>query len=285
MTRARLFCLAGLAASLLAAPTRGAAGGDAAAPPVKAPAARAAGPRELVAAVIDSYPHDRDAFTQGLLLFAGKLYESTGLNGRSSLREVDVTSGAVERKLDLTRDLFGEGLARVDRELIQLTWHEGVALVYRLSDFALVREHRYDGEGWGLCFDGELLIMSDGSHRLYFRDPATFAVVRTLEVTLGGRPLTRLNELECVGDRVFANVWTTSRIVEIEKSGGTVVAQIDASQVLAPAERATLGPEAILNGIAFDETDSTFLITGKLWPKVVRVRFVESNKTTSSNNY
>jgi glutaminyl-peptide cyclotransferase len=255
-------------------------------PPVSAPTAAAATerpavPRQLVAEVVESYPHDRTAFTQGLLYFDGRLYESTGLNGSSTLRAVDPTSGTVERRLALTADLFGEGLARVDRELIQLTWRNGVALVYRLSDFGLTREHRYEGEGWGLCFDGELLIMSDGSSRLYFRDPATFDVVRTLDVSFAGRPLPRLNELECVGDRVYANVWTTHLIVEIEKLGGTVVAQIDASEVLSPAERATLGPQDVLNGIAFDSSDSTFLITGKQWPKTLRVRFVDKNKTMS----
>lgn len=285
MTRSRSALAAAALVVVVAAGAAGDEGARRAAPtaavatPVAAPAAAAPqSPRSLVARVIETYPHDAHAFTQGLLFYDGALFESTGLYGHSSLRAVDLSSGAVERKLDLGRDLFGEGLARVGDELFQLTWRRGVALVYRLSDFALQREYHYQGEGWGLCFDGELLVMSDGSQRLFFRDPATFEVVRTVEVSLGGRPLPRLNELECVGDRVYANVWTTSRIVAIDKQSGTVLDDIDASGVLSMADRASLDPNAILNGIAFDERDGTFLVTGKLWPRLLRVRFVDKQK-------
>jgi glutaminyl-peptide cyclotransferase len=236
-------------------------------------------PRKLVAQVLEIYPHDRTAFTQGLLLFdRDVLFESTGLHGRSSLRAVELSSGTVNNRVDLAPELFGEGLARVEDELIQLTWQTGIARVYRLADLELVRELRYQGEGWGLCFDGELLVMSDGSHRLHFRDPTSFALVHSIEVEHTGKPLSHLNELECVGDSVLANVWTTSKIVEIDKRTGTVSAEIDASGVLSPEQRSQLPRGAVLNGIAFDPDSGTFLITGKLWPFVLRVRFAPSDK-------
>lgn len=238
-----------------------------------APAAAQA-PQQLRAEVVASYPHDPRAFTQGLLLHDGTLYESTGLVGRSSLRAVTLASGVVTRQADLAPPLFGEGLAWVRGELVQLTWRNGTALRWDPATFTRRGEWRYDGEGWGLCFDGTHLVQSDGSHRLFFRDPATFAVVRTLAVTEDGRPLNRLNELECVGDLIYANVWTTDRIVAIAARNGIVRAAIDASGLLGPDERRGLGHEAILNGIAYDPADQTFLLTGKLWPKLFRVRFV-----------
>lgn len=231
-------------------------------------------PKRLSVEVMASYPHDRRAFTQGLLWHDGFLYESTGLYGRSSLRRVDVASGAVLRQIDLPKDVFAEGLARIGDRLIQLTWKEKIAPVYDVSTFEKLATFSYETEGWGLCFDGVSLVMSDGSHRLYFRDPETFALRRQLAVTEAGRPLPRLNELECVGDAIYANVWPTSRIVKIYKRNGTVGAVIDATSLLSAAERQELGGEAILNGIAYDRQSDTFLLTGKLWPKLVRARFV-----------
>lgn len=226
--------------------------------------------------VLATYPHDARAFTQGLQLHDGALYESTGLYGRSSLRQVEIGTGKVLRQVDLPSTLFGEGLAWVDGTLVQLTWKEGVALVYDPATFNKLREHSYSGEGWGLCFDGTQLIQSDGSHQLTFRDPTTFAVTRQLPVILDGQPLTALNELECVGDRVYANIWMTDRIVEIAKRTGAVTAVIDAGHLLTPEERTRLGGSAILNGIAHDPSNNTFLLTGKLWPKLFRVRFAPS---------
>lgn len=224
--------------------------------------------------VLASYPHDAQAFTQGLVLHDGALYESTGIYGRSSVRQVELESGKVLRSVDLPKTLFGEGLALVNDALVQLTWREGVALRWDAATFASRGESHYTGEGWGLCFDGTHLVQSDGSNRLTFRDPTTFAVVRQLAVTMAGEPVSSLNELECVGDLVYANVWTTDRIVAIAKLNGVVRAQIDASGLMPAAERATLGREAILNGIAYDPRDQTYLLTGKLWPKLYRVRFV-----------
>lgn len=241
---------------------------------VRRAAADSAPPAALHTEVLQSYPHDPDAFTQGLLLHEGALYESTGLYGRSSLRKVELATGIVQRRVDLPPDQFGEGLALAGGTLVQLTWREGVAPTYALATFVKNGQFAYGGEGWGLCFDGTQFVQSDGSNRLTFRDATTFAVTRQLAVTMQGQPVTALNELECVGDSVYANIWLTDRIVEIAKLNGLVRATIDASALLSPAERGALGHEAILNGIAYDAADKTFLLTGKLWPKLFRVRFV-----------
>jgi glutamine cyclotransferase len=234
----------------------------------------AAPPANLRVEVLASYPHDPRAFTQGLVLHEGALYESTGLYGQSSLRQVELGTGKVLRRADLPRTLFGEGLAWANGQLVQLTWREGVALRWAPATFAKDGEFTYGGDGWGLCFDGRQFVQSDGSHRLYFRDPVTFAVTRQLAVTDNGQPVSALNELECVGDLVYANVWMSDRIVAIAALNGFVRAEIDAGALLTAAERIALGREAILNGIAYDPTDQTFLLTGKLWPKLFRGRFV-----------
>ncbi|CAN5575110.1 glutaminyl-peptide cyclotransferase [soil metagenome] len=225
--------------------------------------------------VIDRFDHDPSAFTQGLLYYDGRLFESTGIRGRSSLREVALETGEVVRRLELDERYFGEGLARVGERLIQLTWREGLAFVYDLETFNQVGRFRYEGEGWGLCYDGEALWMSDGSATLYRRDAATFEVTGRLEVTLRGSPLERLNELACVGDYVYANVWQADTIVQIDQRSGKVVSEIDASGLLTAEERAALGPDAVLNGIAYNPSTETFYLTGKLWPALFEVRFVE----------
>jgi len=224
--------------------------------------------------VLSVRPHDRSAFTQGLLLHNGLLYESTGLVGESSLREVDPHSGAVLRRMTVDPPVFAEGLALVDDRLIQLTWQSGVAFVYDLASFGKIQELRYTGEGWGLCYDGNRLVMSDGSNQLFFRDPGTFDLVGQIPVMRDGLPVTRLNELECVGDEVYANVWQTDEIVHIERDTGRVLATIDASGLLSPEEARARAPDDVLNGIAFDADTGTFLITGKRWPRLYEVRFV-----------
>jgi glutaminyl-peptide cyclotransferase len=228
----------------------------------------------LVPEVIAVYPHDPEAFTQGLLLYGGSLYESTGLYGSSTLREVDPHTGEVLRQLQLPMEFFGEGLERVDDRLIQLTWREETAFVYELETFELIETLSYEIEGWGLCFDGESLFMSDGSDRLFRRDPDTFAVLDTIGVTLNGEPITHINELECVKDAIYANIWLTDSIVRIDKNAGQVTGLIDASDLLTTEEQATLGANAVLNGIAYDPDNDTFLITGKLWPWLFEVHFV-----------
>jgi glutaminyl-peptide cyclotransferase len=235
-------------------------------------------PRDLVPEILNAYPHDPAAFTQGLLWHEGRLFESTGQYGESTLREVVPETGEVVRSLPLDARYFAEGLARVGDDLIQLTWREGTAFRYALATFELKRTYTYDTEGWGLCYDGAHLYMSDGSARLYRRDPETFAVTRTVVVReeVGGQetPVTRLNELECVGPHVYANVWLTDDLVRIDKESGRVVARIDASGLLSAGERAALGPDAVLNGVAYNPERDTFYLTGKLWPHLFEVRFV-----------
>jgi glutamine cyclotransferase len=233
----------------------------------------AGAPAELTATAVERYPHDPGAFTQGLLLADGLLYESTGLYGASSLREVDPATGRVIRIRPLPANLFAEGLALVGDRLVQLTWREGRAIVYSRETFDQIGGFRYQGEGWGLCFDGEALWMSDGSSQLTVRDPQTFEVLRRQAVTSGGEPVPRLNELECVGEHVYANVWQTDTIVRIVKASGRVDATIDAAGLLAPDQRAGLSPDAVLNGIAYDPENDRFLVTGKLWPVMLEVRF------------
>lgn len=228
-------------------------------------------PGYLVPKVISTRPHDTEAFTQGLLLYEDRLFESTGLNGRSSLREVDPMTGEVLRQVDLEQEYFAEGLALVDDRLIQLTWQNGIAFVYDLETFEQVDTFSYTGEGWGLCYDGSDLYMSDGSSTLYVRDPQTFEVTRTTQVLFQGQPINQLNELECVGDSVFANIWYSDYILQIDKATGSVLNYIDGAGLLTPEEAAQLENGAVLNGIAFDESTGNFLLTGKLYPHVWEV--------------
>lgn len=246
-------------------------------------AAKAAGEplRALGVEVVRSSPHDRRAFTEGLVLDGGRLYESTGLYGSSELREVDRRTGRVRRLRRLPPSQFGEGLALVGSRLFQLTYREGVANVFDRATFRRVGTRRYRGEGWGLCYDGSRLVQSDGSSWLTFRDPASFRVLGRVQVVVRGPARARaglaagtvrfLNELECVGARVYANVWHTDLIVEIDPATGRVTAVIDASGLLAEDERDGVD---VLNGIAFAPERGTFLLTGKYWPRLFEVRFV-----------
>ncbi len=222
--------------------------------------------------VLAQHPHDDRAFTQGLLLAPdGYLYESTGLVGASSLRQVDLASGEVLRFRPVPPPYFAEGLELVGNELLQLTWQSGVLFRYDLNTFEPLGEQRYQGEGWGLCHDGQVLWMTDGSATLFRRDATTFELLGSVQVQLDGKPLPRLNELECVKGKVYANVWLTDEIVRIEPQSGRVEALIDASGL-----RALLGitdRDAVLNGIAYDEARDVFLVTGKLWPALFEVRF------------
>ncbi len=228
----------------------------------------------LAVEVIAVRDHDPSAFTQGLFLHDGLFYESTGRYGESTVRAVDPMTGEVQQQVEVPEQYFGEGLALVDDRLIQLTWKENTALVYDRATFEQVGTFEYEGEGWGLCYDGAWLYMTDGTPFIDLRDPETFELVFSGAVTLQGQPVGNLNELECVGDYLYANVWQTDYIVQIDKSNGVVVAVIDASDLLTQEERAGLEPGAVLNGIAYDAESDVFLITGKLWPKMFEVRFV-----------
>ena len=225
---------------------------------------RSAGAPPIEYRIAVEYPHDRNAFTQGFLFYRGAFYESTGLRGRSSLRKVDPVTGRVVRMRRLSDHLFAEGLALVGDELFQLTWTSGRAFVLRIEDFSLVREHRYEGEGWGLAFDGTRLVMSDGSATLRFRDPLTFRVEREVMVREGARPVDALNELEFVDGALFANLWRSDRVARIDPESGAVTGWLDLSPI---AERERGAGEAdVANGIAWD--GQGLWVTGKLWRSV-----------------
>ena len=242
----------------------------ASAPAETTAAQRASVVQSLSVKVHRAFPHDTSAYTQGLLWWDGRLYESTGQYGSSDLRRLDPETGDVEQELDLSPAYFGEGLARVDDRLIMLTWKAQRAFVFGLERFDEQRTFRYDGEGWGLCNDGSRLVMSNGSNRLTFRDLRTFEVLGDVPVTLRGFPLTQLNELECVGDAVYANVYQTDFLVRIDPDTGRVTHYIEASGLLTREEARGVD---VLNGIAFDPGAETFYITGKLWPKMFEVTF------------
>lgn len=219
--------------------------------------------------VVHTYPHDREAFTQGLQVVDGVFYEGTGLNGRSSIRRVKIETGAVLQKRDVPAAYFGEGITVRGNELFQLTWQTGVAFVYDKQTFAPRRQHKYTGEGWGLTQDRTALIMSDGSEYLRFLDPATFAERKRVRVMAAGQPLKNLNELEFVRGEVYANVWQTDYVARIDPATGTVTGYIDFRGLLTPRERQDTD---VLNGIAYDEATDRLFITGKLWPRVFEVR-------------
>jgi glutaminyl-peptide cyclotransferase len=235
----------------------------------------------LRADVIEAIPHDPEAFTQGLELVDGVLYEGTGLEGQSSIRTVDPDTGKVERSTDLPADLFGEGITVAGDTLWQLTWRDGVAIRRDRATLAEQERVPYEGEGWGLCHDadGDRLIMSDGTDKLTYRDVTTFATEGEVRVRdAAGAPVTKLNELECVPDQdglqVYANVWETDEIVRIDPGTGRVTATVDLAGLLPEEDRA--GAD-VLNGIAAIPGTDEFLVTGKLWPTMFRVRFVTPN--------
>ena len=227
--------------------------------------------------IVEAFPHDPDAFTQGLEIAGGTMYESTGLRGRSSLRTVDAATGAVTASVHLPDELFGEGLTIVGDTIIQLTWTSGTALLYDRSTLEALGAHTYEGEGWGLCLSDDVLIMSDGSNRLARRDPETFTLVGTATVTASGYDgrLDYLNELECVEDLVIANVWQTDRLLVIDPVSGRVVASIDAGPLVDDVSRHASSDTDVLNGVAFDPDSATLWMTGKLWPRLYKVRIVE----------
>ena len=220
--------------------------------------------------VVATYPHQADAFTEGLVWDDGDLYESVGLTGQSELRRVAIDTGTTEVSTDLPGDEFGEGLALVDDRLIQLTWTSGVGHVYDRETLARLGTFAYPGEGWGLAYDGRRLIMSDGTAELRFLDPTTYAEAGRLTITEDGIPVERLNELEFVDGYVYANVWLTPDIVIINPSTGQVVMRLDIS-ALRPAS--TLNDDdAVANGIAYDPVGDRLFVTGKRWSTLYEVR-------------
>jgi glutaminyl-peptide cyclotransferase len=218
------------------------------------------------------YPHDRNAFTQGLTYVDGFLYESTGVNGRSTLRKVELETGRVLEQTALSREHFGEGLTSWESDLVQLTWTSKLGFVYDRMNFQVKRTFNYSGEGWGLTHDGKRLIMSDGTATLRFLNATTFRETDHLAVREGARPVTQLNELETVRGELFANVWKTDRIARIALKTGQVVGWIDLRGLLSEADRATRVD--VLNGIAYDARNDRLFVTGKLWPKLFEIKLV-----------
>jgi glutamine cyclotransferase len=226
----------------------------------------------LTARVVAVYPHDPDAFTQGLFFADGLLYEGTGHYGRSTLRAVDPASGRVLRQAALPADLFGEGITPWGDEIIQLTWRAGRILRWSRDGFEPLGELPLAGEGWGLTDDGRHWIVSDGSATLRFLDPSDGREVRRVQVRDGARPLRRINELEYIGGEVWANLWYRDVIVRIDPADGRVLGYVDLSDLWPAMERP--GRSAVLNGIAYDPADGRLFVTGKYWPRLYQIEVV-----------
>ncbi|MGE5245503.1 MAG: glutaminyl-peptide cyclotransferase [Betaproteobacteria bacterium] len=221
--------------------------------------------------ILRVYPHDRDAFTQGLEYHDGFLYEGTGLEGRSSIRKVALETGKVVQRRAVPARYFGEGITIWKDEIIELTWQAGVAFVYDRATFERRRTFNYTGEGWGLTHDGTSLIMSDGTASLRFLDPDTFVERRRITVTDGGVPIPSLNELEYVNGEIYANVWQTMLIARINPKSGRVLGWIDLTGILSPADAE--GTD-VMNGIAYDAQRDRLFVTGKLWPKLFEIKVI-----------
>jgi len=223
--------------------------------------------------VIAEYPHDSNAFTQGLEFFGERLFESTGLYGNSSIREIDLESGLTLDLVMLDKDLFGEGLTFLDNNhILQLTWKSGKALIWETDPLRIIGDLKYEGQGWGVCLlDDGRIAMSNGSDSLSFRNPKTFEVLDSINVTLDGVKIEKLNELECDTDTIWANIWQTDQIIGIDFSTGHVTHMLETSNL--PLDRESLEQGAVLNGIARIPDSENFLITGKLWPKIFEVSF------------
>ncbi len=222
--------------------------------------------------VVNTYPHDRNAFTQGLVFENGVLYEGTGLRGRSTLRKVKLETGDILQSHELAGSLFGEGIAIYGDKIVQLTWQSNVGFVYDKGSFELLREFNYPTEGWGITHDGQRLIMSDGTSTLHFLDPESFGEIDRIEVSDSDGPVTRLNELEYVEGEVYANVWQTDLIARISPETGQVLGWIDLRELLGEEDRGQ--SVDVLNGIAYDADKGRLFVTGKLWPKVFEIELV-----------
>ncbi|MGQ9545549.1 MAG: glutaminyl-peptide cyclotransferase [Dehalococcoidia bacterium] len=219
--------------------------------------------------IVNTYPHDRNAFTQGLAFEHGVLYEGTGLYGQSELRKVDLETGQVLQGRELTDEFFGEGITIYGDRVIQLTWRSHVGFVYDKESLELVREFSYSTEGWGITHDGERLVMSDGTATLHFLDPETFEKIGQIQVFDNKGFVTGLNELEYIQGEIYANVWQTDAVARISPQTGRVIAWIDLRGLLTEEDRSE--PVDVLNGIAYDSESDRLFVTGKLWPKVFEI--------------
>jgi len=222
--------------------------------------------------VVAEYPHDKNAFTQGLIVYQGMMLEGTGQQGKSQLRQVDLKTGRVTKGIALPARFFGEGITIADGELFQLTWKSRVCFVYDPQTLELKRTIRYPGEGWGLTFDGQSLIMSDGSSTLRFYDPKTFKLQKRIAVKDRNRPIKNLNELEYINGEVWANIWYEDKIIRIDPQSGKVIAWIDLKGLKPASLR--FKREAVYNGIAFDAQAGKLYVTGKNWPKLYEIEII-----------
>lgn len=227
-------------------------------------------PPEYSFKIVRTYPHDPSAFTQGLVYHDGFFYEGTGLNGQSQLRKARLETGEVVQHVDLSAEYFGEGIAIVRNKVIQLTWQSHIGFIYNLSDFKLLRQFSYPGEGWGLTSKGNEIFMSDGTAEIRVLDATTLKEKRRFTVRDGATPLDQLNELEIVEGELFANIWQTDRIARISPQSGKVLGWIDLTGLLSPVYRRQEG--AVLNGIAYDSIQKRLFVTGKLWPSIFEIQ-------------
>ncbi len=242
----------------------------------KAPAKSASAPfKRYRAQIINTFPHDTDAFTQGLFFHDGALYEGTGQRGQSALRQLELETGKVIKSKKLEDRFFGEGIVLWGDKIISLTWQAGTGLVHSLDGFEELARFYYDGEGWGLTASPTELIMSDGSSFLRFLDPTTFEETSRISVTAGGDKVTRINELEWVNGLVFANLWQSNFIAQIDPTTGKVVGVIDLSGLLKPED--ITAKTDVLNGIAYDKETNRLFVTGKNWPKLFEIKLIEVN--------
>ena len=230
------------------------------------------GPELWTFEIVATIPHEPTAFTQGLVVHGGQLYESTGQYGESTLRRVDLATGRVDKLITLNNAYFGEGIRIFGERLYQLTWQNNLALVYDVKTFDRVGTYRYDGEGWGLTHDGTHLIVSDGSAAIRFHDPETFEVVRRLSVQADGKPVSNLNELEYINGEIWANLWYQDRIARISPETGAVLGWIDLTGLYTPSRRAS---EDVLNGIAYDAEADRLYVTGKNWPWLYQIEVIQ----------
>lgn len=225
--------------------------------------------------IVNRYPHDTGAFTQGLAFDRGTLYEGTGLYGRSSLRRVELATGKVKQIHELPAQYFGEGITVLEDVIVQLTWKSGRGFIYDRDSFKPKGDFTYATEGWGITHDGERLIMSDGTSTLYFLDPATFSTISHIQVYDNDTPVDSLNELEYINGQVYANVWQTDYIAVIDPDSGRVTAWLDLSGLLSPQDHSA--PVDVLNGIAYDAVNDRLLVTGKLWPWLYEIRLINKD--------
>ncbi|MBA7546215.1 hypothetical protein ES705_38598 [subsurface metagenome] len=222
--------------------------------------------------VVNTYPHDRSAFTEGLVFKDGVLYEGTGLHGYSTLRRVNLETGEILQIRELTPQFFGEGVTIYGNKIIQLTWQSHTGFVYDKYSFKLLQEFNYPDEGWGITHDGKHLIMSDGTETLHFLDPETFEEVGQIEVSANNIPVTRINELEYIQGEIYANIWQTERIARIAPLTGQVIGWIDLKGILSPEDHSE--KVDVLNGIAYDVKNDRLFVTGKFWPKLFEIELI-----------